>query len=69
MFITCFIILHAGLFTISPVLLWYLIMTVPAWIIWFIAIIIVAIIKDVKDLIGRKKENNENNTVEENTKS
>jgi hypothetical protein len=30
MFITCFIILHAGLFTISPVLLWYLIMTVPA---------------------------------------
>ena len=69
MFITCFIILHAGLFSISPVCLWYWIITVPAWIIWFIAIIIEAIIKDLIDLIGRKKENNENDTIENDTKS
>ena len=69
MFITCFIILHAGLFTISPVFLWYWIITVPAWIIWFIAIIIEAIIKDVKDLIDRKKEKKGNNTLEKDTKS
>ena len=69
MFITCFIILHAGLFSISPVCLWYWIITVPAWIIWFIAIIIEAIIKDLIDLIGRKKENNENDTIEKDTKS
>ena len=62
-YIACFILLHAGLFTISPVFLWYWIITVPVWIIWFIAIIIEAITKDIKD------RENEKNIIKNNTKS
>lgn len=68
-YIACFILLHAGLFTISPVFLWFWIITVPAWIIWFIAIIIEAIAKDIKDVIVRKNEKKGNNTIEKDTKS
>lgn len=65
-YIVCFILFHAWLMTIDPVLLWYGIITIPAGIIWFIVIMVEAISNDMKDRINEK---NGNNIIEENTKS
>ena len=55
MYIVCFILLHAGLMSLDPVLLWYMIITIPWGLIWLIVFIVEAIINDIKD---RKEEKN-----------
>jgi CDP-diglyceride synthetase len=54
-YIVCFILLHAGLMSLDPVLLWYMLITIPWGLIWLIVFIVEAIINDIKD---RKEEKN-----------
>lgn len=62
-YIIFFILVHVGLMSLSPILLWFWIMTIPLGFLWGLIVEIIAIINDVKD---RK---NEKNIIKDSTKS
>lgn len=61
-YIIFFILVHVGLMSLNPILLWFWIITFPLWFLWGLIVEIIAIINDVEDW------KNEKNIIEKNIK-